>query len=426
MWQLRPLIPLFIAAGILLAGNGVQGTAIAIRGAQEGFSTSLIGLMGTAYFTGFLLGCLYITRLLNAVGHIRTFAALAAIAASGTLLLMIVIDPVAWIIIRFFVGFCFAGLFTTIESWINSGVANETRGRVLAIYRIVDVFAVTGAQFLLPGLGAEGFTLFAVMCVMITLSLVPVSLADRSNPRPPAEFKFDLRGIWTLSPLACMGCVTVGATNGAFRLIGPLYAEGIGLSITDVAIFMSVGIVGGAVLQYPLGHLSDRYDRRTVLLFTTAGAVAAGLFLSLGAGTAPLLNYLGIFLFGAFALPLYSLSAAHANDHAKPGEHVMVAAGLMFFFSLGASIGPYASSAIVQAFGPNALFTYTSVVHGALIAATIWRMRARGPVPADARGPFSWLLRTSPVFTRMARGSNSTDGENGSTSGETSAKDRHP
>ena len=424
MYALRPLIPLFIAAGILLAGNGVQGTAIAIRGAQEGFSTSLIGLIGTAYFVGFLLGCLYIPRLLNAVGHIRAFAALAAITASGTLLLVIIVDPIAWLIIRFVVGFCFSGLFTTIESWINSGVKNETRGRVLAVYRIVDIFAVTGAQFMLPALGAGGFVLFAVMCVMITLSLVPVSLADRSNPKPPAEFRFELKGIWALSPLACIGCVAIGATNGAFRLIGPLYAEGIGLSITDVAVFMSVGIVGGAVLQYPLGHLSDRFDRRTVLLATTIGAVLAGLFLAFGAGTSATLNYLGIFLFGAFALPLYSLSAAHANDHAKAGQHVMVAAGLMFFFSLGASIGPYLSSAAVEAFGPEALFTYTSAVHAALIVATIWRMRARRPVPAEARGPFSWLLRTSPVFTRMARGNGAGGRQNGSTSDEASSIDR--
>ena len=428
MKHLRPLIPLFIAAGILLAGNGVQGTAIAIRGAAEGFSTSLIGLMGTAYFAGFLIGCLYITRMLNAVGHIRTFAALAAIAASGTLLLMVLVDPISWIIIRFVVGFCFAGLFTTIESWINSGVDNETRGRVLAVYRIIDIVAVTGAQFLLPVFGADGFVLFAVMCVMITLSLVPVSLADRSNPKPPAQFRFDLKGIWVLSPLACIGCVTIGATNGAFRLIGPLYAGEIGLSITDVAIFMSVGIIGGAVLQYPLGALSDRYDRRTVLMTTTVGAVLAGLFLAFGAGTSPTLNYIGIFLFGAFALPLYSLSAAHANDHAGPGQHVMVAAGLMFFFSLGATIGPYISSAVVEAFGPTALFTYTSAVHGALILATLWRMRARGPVPAEARGPFSWLLRTSPVFPRMARANQSTepheDRQNGSTSPDGSANER--
>ncbi len=419
MNQLRPLIPLLIAAAILLAGNGVQGTAIAVRGAAEGFSTGLIGLMGTAYFAGFLLGSIYVVRILNAVGFIRTFAALAAIAASGTLLLMVIVDPVAWIAIRFVVGFCFVGLFSTVEGWINSSVPNEVRGRVLSIYRIIDIAAVTGAQFMLPVLGAGGFVLFAVMSIMITLSLVPVSLADRSSPKAPAAVGFDLRKIWVLSPLACIGCVAIGATNAAFRLIGPLYAEGIGLGISDVATFMSAGIVGGAVLQFPLGYLSDRYDRRTILLIVTMFAVAAGMFLTMFAGSSPVLNYVGIFAFGAFALPLYSLSAAHANDHAGRGDHALVAAGLMFFFSIGAMIGPFASSLVMEFFGVNALFTYTSLVHLTLAVATIWRMRRRAGVPVDERSPFAVLLRTSPTFAKLTK---SDETQNGSTDDDSSVK----
>ncbi|TCD14336.1 MFS transporter [Oricola cellulosilytica] len=402
--NLRPLLPLLVAAFIMLAGNGLQGTLIAIRGAQEGFSTGLIGFMGTAYFGGFLLGCVSITRMLSAVGHIRTFAALAAIAASGTLMLVLVIDGIAWVIIRFVMGFCFAGLFTTIESWLNAGVSNETRGRVLSIYRIIDLVAVTGAQFMLPVFGAGGFAVFAVMALMITISLVPVSLADRSSPKPPKDFHFDMKAIWALSPIACIGAVAIGATNSAFRLIGPIYAQDIGLSIASVATFMSAGIIGGAVLQYPLGVLSDLHDRRLVLILTSLGAVLAGLYLGLFAGTSPLSNYIGIFLFGAFALPLYSLSVAHANDHAEASQYVMVAAGLMFCFSVGAIIGPFVSSFIVQTYGPASLFTYTGAVHGTLILATIWRMRMRGPAPAERRGAFTMLLRTSPALARLANG----------------------
>lgn len=415
--SLRLLIPLFIAAAILLAGNGVQGTAIAIRGAQEGFSSTLIGLMGTAYFVGFLISCIFITRILRAVGHIRTFAALAALAACGTLGLVLFVDPWAWMIIRFLVGFCFAGLFTTIESWINAGVKNETRGRILSIYRIIDIIAVTSGQFMLPLFGAEGFVLFAVISIMVTISLVPISLGDRSKPKPPETFKFDLASIWFVSPLACIGCVAVGLTNSAFRLVGPLYAEAIGLPITSIAAFMSAGIVGGAVLQYPLGALSDTYDRRSILSATSAGAVIAGLFLVFAAGTSPTLNYVGIFAFGAFALPLYSLSAAHANDHARNDNYVMVAAGLMFFFSLGAAIGPLVSSAVIDIFGPAALFTYTSVIHAALIVATFVRMRARAPVPNNERSAFTMLLRTSPIMSRLARGN-----ENLSTTTKSSTK----
>ena len=196
MNSLRPLIPILTAAGILLGGNGLQGTLIALRGGQEGFSAVTIGLMGTAYFGGFLLGCLFIVQILRSVGHIRAFSALAAIAAAGTLVMALAIDAYVWTAVRFLSGFCFAGLFTVMESWLNSGVANQDRARVLALYRIIDLCAVTGSQFLIPIVGPDGFPIFAIMAMMITLSLVPVSLGDRSNPAPPEDVKLDLRRPW--------------------------------------------------------------------------------------------------------------------------------------------------------------------------------------------------------------------------------------
>jgi MFS family permease len=403
MQSFKQLIPLLAAAGILLAGNGMQGTLIALRGSSEGYAPSMIGLMGAAYFAGFLIGCWNVPRLLRAVGHIRTFASLAAIAACASLLLVLLLDPYAWVGLRFISGLCFSGLFTTVESWLNSSVDNVNRGRVLSIYRIIDLSAVTAGQFLIPLLGIDGFTVFAVLSIMVTLSLVPVSLADRSQPKLPDTASFSLRLIWNLSPIACIGCMSIGLTNSAFRLVGPLYAQSIGMSINSVAAFISAGIIGGAVLQYPLGVLSDRYDRRIVLLIATAGAALTGLYLSSMAGQSPLLNYIGIFGFGAFALPLYSLSAAHANDHAGENDYVVVATGLTFFFSLGAIIGPLLSSSLIDQFGPRSLFAYTTVVHVLLIVLILWRMRARAPVPSAERGRFVTLLRTSPAIFRLAR-----------------------
>ena len=205
MAALTHLFPLLLAAGILLAGNGLQGTLITLRANLEGFDPALIGLLGTAYFAGFALSCLMTPHLIRNVGHIRVFAALAALAAAGTLALVLVIDPYVWMVIRFTTGFCFSGLFTVMESWLAASSKNTDRARVLSVYRLVDLGAVTGAQFLLPVFGTARFELFAVIAILFAMSLVPVSLADRSSPKPPEAFSFDLGKVWAISPLACTG-----------------------------------------------------------------------------------------------------------------------------------------------------------------------------------------------------------------------------
>jgi len=402
MSSIRPLIPLLIAAGILLGGNGVQGTLIALRGVQEGFSAETIGFMGTAYFVGFLLGCLWIVQVMRAVGHVRTFATFAAIASAATLVMALAIDAPTWIAMRFVSGFCFAGLFTVIEAWMNAGVQNRDRARVTSVYRIVDLGCVTGAQFLIPLFGVEGFAIFAVMSIMITLSLVPVSLGDRSSPSPPEDVNLDLRRAWLISPLGAMGCIAVGLTNSAFRTLSPIYAQDIGFSVTDVAAFVSVSIIGGAVIQYPLGYLSDRWDRRFVLLAMTICSMVAALVLAVAAGTSAMANFVVVFIFGSVAMPLYSLSAAHANDHAQKNEFVMLNAALMLFYSIGAVGGPIMAAWAMGFLGPHGLFYYTAAVYGVFIALILVRMRARPGVPPSRRGRFVALLRTSPFFARLA------------------------
>lgn len=401
--SIRPLIPVLVAAGILLAGNGLQGTLIALRGAQEGFSPTVIGFTGTAYFGGFVLGCIFISRILKAVGHVRSFSALAAIASAASLLLVLIIDPVSWSVMRFASGFCFAGLFTIMESWMNSSVKNHDRARVLSFYRIIDIGSVTGAQFVIPVFGAGGFTIFAIMSIMITLSLVPVSLGDRTNPAPPEDVKLDLARVWRVSPLASIGCIAVGLTNSAFRTLSPVYADQIGMSVTDIVTFVSIGIIGGAVSQYPLGHLSDLWDRRRILLATTGGAMLSALALVFLPGTNALANFVLVFIFGSFAMPLYSLSAAHANDRAEAGEFVSVNAALMLFYSFGAIVGPLLASTFMQGSGPEWLFIFCATIYAVFTLIILHRMRTRDAVPASHRSRFTALLRTSTVFARLAR-----------------------
>ncbi|MBB4302189.1 MFS family permease [Rhodobium orientis] len=403
MKNLSALVPLLTAAAILLAGNGIQGTLIALRAVEEGFRTTSVGLIGTAYFVGFITACIYAPRLVQAVGHIRVFSALAAVAAAGTLVLVLAPDPVVWLVVRFIMGFCFSGLFTVIESWLSQRADDASRARLLAVYRIIDMLVVTGSQFLIGATGVSGFAIFAITAILFALSLVPVSLGDRSQPKPPESFRFDLPLIWRLSPLACSVCVTIGLTNGAFRLVGPLYARDIGLDLSGIAFFMAAGIFGGSVLQYPFGWASDRFDRRWAILVATAGATVAGLYLTVVDGDTPLRVYTGAFFFGAFAMPLYSLAVAHANDRASFDDYILVSAGLTFFYSIGASVGPAAASAIIERFGGPAFFTYTSVLHGSLIAVGLMRMISTPPSPASRRVRFVSLLRTSPSMVRLAR-----------------------
>ncbi|UTG98486.1 MFS transporter [Sinorhizobium meliloti] len=406
MSQIRPLIPLLVTAGILIGGNGLQGTFISLRALEEGFSTSLIGVIGAGYNVGFAIGCVYVTRILRAIGHIRTFSAMAAIASAAAIAMVLVIDPWFWFLMRLVAGICFASLFATVESWLNASVTNGNRARTLSIYRLVDLGSVTAAQYAIPGIGIGGFELFAIISMALTLSLVPISFADRSSPVAPEAIRFDVKALWNISPLATIGCiVVVGLTNAAFRSLGPIYAQEIGLSVTAIATFMSAGIIGGVVLQYPLGYYSDRIDRRLIILIATFGSLLAGLFLAFVAGSDEWLNFAGIFAFGAFAMPLFSLCSAHANDHAAEGQHALVSAGMLFFWSLGAIIGPLLASFLLEIFEPPVLFIYTAAILALFMAYTIRRMTARKPVPTEERSMrFRSLLRTSSFFNKLAGG----------------------
>ena len=411
MHDIRPLIPLLLTAGILIGGNGLQGTFIALRGIEEGFSTFVIGMVGTGYFIGFVLGCVYITKIMRAIGHIRAFSALAAIASAASIMMVLLIDPISWFLMRLVQGICFSGLFAVVESWLNARVTNATRARTLSVYRFVDLGSVTAVQYMIPLFGVSGIDLFAIIAMALSLSLVPISFADKSSPAPPNDVKFDIKVLWSVSPLATVGCIVIGLTNSSFRSLGPIYANGIGMSVTSIASFMSIGIFAGIVLQYPLGHYSDKLDRRVIILVSTIGALLASIFLAFLAGESDVANFIGIFAFGAFALPLYSLCSAHANDHAAPGQHALVSAGTLFFWSVGAVVGPLFASFLMGAFGPHALFTYVIVVLTFFAAYTLARIRARDAVPTEERRMrFRSLLRTSTFFSKLATPPNEKDG----------------
>jgi MFS family permease len=376
MRALISLVPLLSSTSLLLFANGLQTLLIAWRGSHEGFA-QWIGLITAAYYLGFALGCIHITPLIRAAGHIRTFSAMAAISTATIILSGLIVEPVAWMVLRLINGYCLAILFGVIESWLNAKVDNAIRARVLSVYRYVDLGSTTFAQFFLPWFGGEGFVLFAIGAMVFSLSITPISLADRSSPPVPDPMRFNIPFIWRLSPLAATGCVAVGFTNTVYRALGPIYCLGLGFNTAEIAIFMSASILAGSVLQYPLGHFSDTHGRRSAILVSTIGGLVASVALFVLAGHSLWLNVAGVFILGAFSMPLYSLCSAHANDRAGPGQYAMVSAGILFFWAAGAVVGPLLASSFMGWFGPKALFGFTAVTQAIFITYTLTRVIQR-------------------------------------------------
>ena len=404
------LPPILASAGLLMGANGMMLTLVAVRAADEGFSEAAIGLMGTAYYAGLFTACLTTPLLIRRAGHIRVFAAMCALVAADILVMVLIFDQILWIALRYLAGFCLSGVVMVIESWLNELASQGNRARVTSLYRVVELGAVTGAQFLLPIVGTGGFHIFALTAIIACVALVPVSLSRLRDPPAPDDVRVHASFIWQLSPVACVGCLTIGLTNGAFRSVGPVYAQSSGLDVEGVALFMGLAILAGALFQFPLGWLSDRLDRRFTLLLATSGAVFACLLMIGTSGISPDMQLIGGFLFGGFAMPLYALSAAHANDLAPRGRFVELAAGLTLCFAAGAIVGPSLAAFSIETFGPEGFFGYIATMHSLLVAFILYRFLVRRRSPSE-RGRFIALPRTSPFIFRLFHGDQPKDQE---------------
>ncbi|ANU06461.1 MFS transporter [Paraurantiacibacter namhicola] len=388
---------LFVSSAILLAGGALQNTLISIRASMEGFALQSIGIVMAGYYAGFILGCVMTPEMVRRVGHIRVFAALSALAAASSLIFAIEASAWLWTGLRVVVGFSFAGLYMLIESWINERSTNSNRGQVLAIYRIIDFAAMTVGQYLLLLADPAGFILFSLVAVLIALAIVPVALTRIEHPSPPREAKLNLRRLWAVSPLAVAGCFVVGLTNGAFWSIGPIYVQQMGYGSAMIATFMSAAILAGAAAQYPLGLMSDVIDRRKILILASTGAAIAGAALMVLGTRSDFAMLAGAGGYGIFAMALFGLAAAHANDHAEPDDFVAISGGLLLIYGLGSVAGPLLSPSIMTAFGPSALFGYTAAMHAALVVFGLYRIARRRSVPASEQDGFIIARPTTPA-----------------------------
>jgi MFS family permease len=401
---LVPVAALLLGAGILLLGNGLQSILLPVRATLEGFSNTAIGLIGAAYPLGFVFSCYYTPYVVKRVGHIRTFAVLAAIAATTVLLLVLLVHPLAWVMIRMIGGFCFAGLFMVIESWLNEASSNQNRGQIFSIYMVVNLLAITSGQLVLTLGDPGGFTLFAVAAIAITLGIVPVGLTTSTGPHPIQRVHLRWGRLYKMSPVGVLGCFFVGLANGAFGSFGAVFAAELGLPITGIALFMSMALIGGALAQIPLGRLSDRIDRRIVIIIACALAAVFALALMVAGGaslerqgtlagaTPPevaAVTLIGlVFLFGGAAYPLYSLCVAHTNDFVPREDFVEASSGLLLTWGIGATIGPILASGLMDVVGLSGLFGWTALIHSLFALFALYRMSRRATMPAAAKETF--------------------------------------
>lgn len=360
------LLPLLASAGILYTGNNLQNTLLAVRGNSEGFDVTLIGALLSAYFVGFIVGCRYAPRPIAAVGHIRAFSAFASIASAAALGHAVFVEPKIWLLLRVVVGFCMAGVAMIIESWLNEMASNDNRGRVLSVYRLVDLGSAALGQALLVLAHPSSFVLFSLTSVLISLALVPVALADRTTPATIHAAKLDVAGLVARSPLAAYGALLISAAVTAFFALAPVYIQEIGYDSDVVALFMSSAIIGAALSQWPLGLLSDHVERTRVIVLAALMATlgAAGFLLLTTVPLWALLLMAGAF--GAFAFTVFGICIAHANDFAEPGSYIETNASLFLLYGVGAVVGPLAASTLMGWFGPGALFAFAAAIYALL------------------------------------------------------------
>lgn len=393
--NLRPIASILLGVAFLLAGNGLQFTLLPLRGHAEGFSALEIGGIGSAYYAGFVCGCLLAPHIILRAGHIRAFAALVALSVVVGLAYPLANAVWPWITFRLVNGFCIAGFYLVVESWLNDRASNEARGFVMSSYVMVIYVAFTAGQLMVtlyPIKGAEDFMLAAMLA---SLAIVPVALTRSAQPAAITIVSFRPSQVYRAAPVGLVASMAIGAINGAFFGLAPVSAARTGLNVAEVAVFMSAATIAGAATQWPAGRLSDRFDRRIVLLVLLIGTTVSGLLLWLFADTGLLLVGFG-FVYGALALPGYAVAAAHAYDKTDLADVVPTAATVLLANAVGAVIGPLLAPLVMEELGPRSLFLFNAAVAAALAGYVFHRTRVQPTLAPPEKTEFD-LAATAPV-----------------------------
>jgi len=387
----------------LMVGNGLQGTLLGVRGGIESFSTFTLSIVMSAYFVGFLGGSRITPELIRRVGHVRVFAALASFISAVLILYPVIVHPVAWALGRVVIGFCFAGVYVTAESWLNNSSSNENRGQALSLYVIVQMTGVVTAQGLLAMGDPSGYILFVISSVLVSISFAPILLSISPTPAFDTTKSMSLRELYQLSPLSVVGMFILGGVFSAQFAMAAVYGTVAGFSLGQISMFVASIYVGALLFQFPIGWISDRMDRRVLILA-----------ISLLGGVAAMLGYLfennftlllaASFLVGGMGNPLYALLIAYANDYLEPEDMAAASGGLMFVNGLGAILGPLSIGWIMGQIGAGGFFLFLAALMFILASYAVYRMTQRPAIPVEETGSYAPITSTaSPVAMELAQ-----------------------
>ena len=383
---------LFLGFAIISLAHGLQGTLIGVRAVLEGFSFISTGLIIAGYYFGFLGGSISIPSFIERVGHIRVFAALASLASIAILLHSIFLDPIVWFLIRMLTGFCIVGIFIIMESWLNNKSTNATRGKLLSFYFIITFSFVGIGQLLLNLSDPEKMNLFIVVSILLSLALLPILLSVSAAPEFSSPKRIGFKELYMISPLGFIGAFITGLSHGAVFGFGAVYAVAKGFDVFNISLFMFIITIFGALFQWPIGSLSDRFDRRILLIGVTLIASVLSIFIVATSYLSLILFFIVVAFYSGMCLPMYSLVVAHINDFIQPDEIVGVSATVQSIVGIGAIIGPISASLFMNIIGPDGFFVFLFFTHLILGLFGIYRMSKRAK-PDDLESQYVPLPR---------------------------------
>ncbi len=416
---MRSTWPLLLGMLLLMIGNGMQGTLLGIRGGIEGIPTFQMSVVMSGYFGGFLLGSLVVPGVIKNVGHVRVFAALGSLISAAVVLYSIQPDWIVWTLLRVMVGFCFCGVYITAESWLNASSTNENRGQALAAYMITQLLGIVIAQGLLNIGDPAGYLLFIIPSVLVSLAFTPILLTARPAPNFETIKRMSFARLYDASPLGCVGVFLMGGVFSALAGMSSVWGASIGLSVAQISLFVAAIYSGGLVLQYPLGWVSDRWDRRRlVLILSAVGSLTTLVVVVVQPGT------LGLVVAGAImggvANPIYAVLLAYTNDYLDQSDMAAASAGLLFIYGVGSFGGPLITGWMMAQMGPSGFWAYMGVLMLALAIYAGWRMTRRRALTPDEQGNYAVI---TPGNTQLVVGAALDDAQS---SGQADAQDAPP